>query len=94
MIQDTSRIAYYTEIKPTVQPREAYVLSAYTQKEHYTNSELSDFLSIPINTVTPRVNSLVKKGILREGGKRYCGITGRKAIAWELNNTPDKKLFF
>lgn len=47
-----------------------------------TNTEIADYIGWPINTVTPRVNELCKKGRLEEFERRKCKITGRLAIAW------------
>ncbi len=41
-------------------------------------------MSIPINSVTPRTNELVKMGLLIEDCKRECSISGRKAISWKV----------
>jgi Transglycosylase SLT domain len=60
------------------------VLSAFRRRERFTNLELARFLEWEINTVTPRVNELVKKGVLEEHCKRECEISGRTATCWQI----------
>lgn len=49
-----------------------------------TNQEIADFLGLPINTITPRCNELVKRGMVEEMGKKV-GFSGRWAIVWGLS---------
>ena len=86
MIQETSRIAYQNEILPALGEKQKLVYDVFMRGGSWTNSELSDFLHIPINTVTPRVFELRKMGLLCEHAKRRCKQTGRTAIAWKMNN--------
>lgn len=68
--------------------RQAQVVSVIELFGPMTNSELAQKLDWPINTVTPRTNELVKKGILAEYERRHCSVTGRMAIVWgKLKNT-------
>ena len=60
------------------------VLSAFRRRERFTNLELARFLEWEINTVIPRVNELVKKGVLEEHCKRQCEISGRTATCWQI----------
>jgi len=82
--QYTSLASYFGEVLDTLGSRQKKVLEAFTQKENFTNTEVADFLQMPINTITPRTNELVKKGLLREACVRECKITSRKAKAWEI----------
>jgi DNA-binding MarR family transcriptional regulator len=83
-VQDTSLIAYFGEVVQTLGQRQRVVLEAFTKKEDFTNAELAEFLQWPINTVTPRTNELVKKGLIVEDKRRICKVTGRTVIAWKL----------
>lgn len=47
-----------------------------------TNMEIARALRIEINRVTPRVLELRAKGLVVEGRKRECRITGNTAQAW------------
>lgn len=60
------------------------VLKAMATRNDFTNSELSEYLNWPINTVTPRIHELRKKDLVQFSEKRVCKITGRMVIAWKL----------
>lgn len=47
-----------------------------------TDKEISKILGLPINSITPRRNELVKIGLVSEWDKRACKITKRKSITW------------
>ena len=85
-MQPTSLEAY-EKVKKTLGKRQAEVLSAF-RGGNATNAELADYLRRPINTITPRTNELVKKGLVKEYSKRWCAVTGHKAIAWYVKQ-PD-----
>lgn len=82
MIQTTSHLAFL-EILPTLNNRHQSVLKAFGES-NFTNNELAHHLDWPINTITPRVNELVKRGLLEEFERRPCKITGRTAIVWSI----------
>ena len=82
-IRDTS-IAAYMAIKPTLGYRQEEVLTALKQLGSATNLEISRFLDIPINQITPRTNELVKMELVGEKQKRTCTISKRRCIAWEV----------
>lgn len=84
MIQETSKTAYWSEVKPTLGFRQQTVFSALSKYRNMTNSELSSYLSWPINTITPRIKELRNVGLVTEDEKRVCRITGRKVIAWTV----------
>lgn len=86
MVQETSKEAYYGEVKPTLTRRHKEVLSIFKRHDilAVTNNELARELGWPINTVTPRVFELREMKILIEAHKRPCTITKRKVIAWRL----------
>lgn len=82
MIQQTSLFAYHNEIKPSLSDRHDAVMNAFDTNDGFTNKELASFLGWEINRVTPRVNELVKMGLLEEKTRRPCKETGRSAIVW------------
>jgi hypothetical protein len=89
MIQETSVFAY-EEVLPNLAPKHRQVLEVMRRGYNYTNTELSRILRWPINSVTPRVNELRKKGLLKEWGKRGCKVTGRTCLAWQINPRQSK----
>ena len=54
----------------------------FEQLKSATNLEVSDLIKLPINSVTPRTNELVKMGVLIIMGRRKCSISGNTAIVW------------
>ena len=82
-VQDTSAQAYYA-ILGTLGPKQEAVYLAIKRLGDATNSEISQELGLRINRITPRTNELVKYGVVKEGERRTCRITGMKAIAWEI----------
>jgi ATP/maltotriose-dependent transcriptional regulator MalT len=82
MIQQTSLMAY-DEIRPSLQKREMEVLEVIKKaKIGITNNEISHYLSLPINCITGRTNGLVKKGKVKNGGKRFDFFTKKLCIIW------------
>lgn len=80
-IVDTSLLAY-TNIKADLGARQKAILDVITYLGTCTNSEISKFLGLPINVVTPRVYELREKGCVVLDTKRECKITGRLVMAW------------
>lgn len=83
MIQPTSRQAY-DSIRDSLGDRQKKVLSMLDMSQGLTNRELAHLLNWPINTVTPRVNELVRHGLVQEDCKRKCSLGGRMSIAWKV----------
>jgi hypothetical protein len=48
-----------------------------------TTEEISVRLNVPPVSVSPRMAPLVRKGNVRDSGKRGVNASGRKAILWE-----------
>lgn len=88
MVRETSREAYHN-IEATIGPRQRTVYMLLFQKGAMTNNEIAEALQWRINTITPRVNELVKMDLVREAGRRACNVTGFKAIAWEATPRQD-----
>lgn len=100
-MQETSLLAFWGEIYPSLSPRHKEVMQIFRYNiKDFTNRELLEELRLSdpsreINSVTPRVYELRGRGknnpftlwpILIKSRTRDCEITGRKAIAWQLNN--------
>lgn len=87
-IVDTSLLAY-ADIKVELGVRQKAVLDViqhiiYTKNTFPTNLEISHYMGIPINCITPRTNELYKLGRLFLNGKRLCKITGNLARTWRI----------
>ncbi len=83
MVRDTSIISY-RDIKSQLGARQKVVLDVIRYLGAPTNAEISDYLGLSINTITPRTNELVKKGLVCDTGKKKCPITRRIAYAWRV----------
>ena len=100
-MQNTSLLAFWSEILPSLSPRHKEVVEIFRENlKDFTNRELLEEFRLTdqsreINSVTPRVYELRGCGnnnpftlwpILIKSRTRECEITGRMAIAWQLNN--------
>ena len=80
---DTS-LDSFSSIKPTLGSRQKAVFDVLSYLDRATNSEIAKYMGLPINTITPRVNELRKKGLVRDAGKRICKVTGSQVHAWRI----------
>lgn len=96
-IQDTSLLAFWGEIEPTLQPRQKEIVQIFRENYtmDFTNKELANELGLDSCSITGRVWSLRGLGkdnpfalwpLLIKSRTRKCRITGRTSIAWQLNN--------
>jgi len=85
MIQQTSLIAF-TEIKQSLGVRqlEVYRFLSSHLDQYFSNTELSYALELPINRITPRIYELRRAGLVKSYGKRYCRITGKEVLVWQV----------
>ena len=72
----------YKGIKAELGKRQTVVLDVIKHLKNPTNVEISRYLGLPINTITPRTNELRKKGLVCDAGKKECSITGKIVYAW------------
>ena len=84
MITETSQLAYKNDAIPNLGSRQQKVLETLIVMGQATNLELATRLGSPINTITPRMNELVKLGKVEQVGKRNCSVSGRLAYVWGL----------
>lgn len=94
MIQQTSQLSLLDTIKEgKVNKRQQQVLDFFNyttysptinDKPYWNNREISYQLGLPINTITARVNELVKAGKLVEHKKMKDSVTNRLVIYWKL----------
>ena len=81
MLLDTSLDAW-NSVRQTLGVRQRAVLDVIKYLKDPTNSEISQYIGLPINCVTPRVNELRSKGLVGDGGKRICKVTGKEVHCW------------
>jgi len=84
MVQDTSRNAYHEYKRTKLKKSQSVVLDVIRYLGNPTNSEISKFIGLPINVITPRTNELVKLGKVVEGGKRSCKVTHKTVLTWRV----------
>ncbi len=83
MITETSMMAF-DMIQEDLGNRQFEVYKGFKKLEYANNTMLSKYLKLPINTVTPRTNELVKKGLIEFSHITTCPITRRKSKFWKL----------
>jgi DNA-binding MarR family transcriptional regulator len=87
MIQNTSIDAYRFDVLPRLGERQQRVLRALkSSSKPRCNQELADHLDQPINTITPRVNELVEKGLVKEAYRDIYTKTNRRVIFWTASD--------
>jgi len=83
MIRQTSVQAFMDLIRnKELGTRQKLVYGVFEKYGVMTNLQVSKILQIPINSITPRTNELVKKGLIEEKKRDICSISKRKAIYW------------
>lgn len=82
-VRETS-LQSWREVQFELGDRQLKVFQEIRDKKYITNAMLSRNIGLPINSITPRTNELVKKGLVREGYRDRCPVTGRVSIFWEV----------
>jgi predicted transcriptional regulator len=92
-MRDTSLEAY-DSIRRDLRPKENLVLGALIAlKGKATNKEIADYLGMPINCITGRMNSLVNElKVVKPGNKVTDPETQRKAQQWVFTSLQLKLL--
>lgn len=83
-VQETSKDAYHQEVVPKLGNKQKAVLEVLEKFEDMTNKEISDYTGNPINTVTPRILELRRKGVVVLSQIRLDKTTGMRAMAWKI----------
>lgn len=79
MIRDTSLQAYITEtVNGNINRNEKLIYELIKEyDEGISNYEISQKTGKPINSITGRTNSLIKKGLIEINGKKTNLVTGK-----------------
>lgn len=85
MIQQTSLESYF-KVKKELGERQLQVLNCLHDLKEATNLMIAETLSLPINTITPRVFELRQEGLVVESYRDVCPISKRKAIFWRVKH--------
>jgi DNA-binding MarR family transcriptional regulator len=81
--QITSYLAF-EEVLMTLGDRQKLVLSAIKKIQPCSNLEISKYLNLPINTVTPRCQELRKKGLVVFYKSAQCKYTNRTVNYYKI----------
>lgn len=75
-VKETSLNAYYNVALPRAKTQFDLILKVMEEGKLYTRRELHHLTGIETSTISARVNSLVKKGKIREVGNKRDPYTG------------------
>lgn len=83
--QRNTAVQSYHEIIDSLPDRRMRVYKALLELKTACNLDVAEFLKLPINRITPRMNELVKLEIVTEDHRGLCGSTGKRVIYWKVN---------
>lgn len=88
MVRDSSVDSYYKCIEEgIITGRQIEVLNLIRSSPMRTDREYADLLGVDDpNYVRPRRKELFDLGLVIDGGKRLCSVTGRTVYVWKWNN--------
>lgn len=85
MSVDTSLEAW-RNVQEGLSKRQTTVYHAIRKLGSVTNAEISKYLQIPINSVTPRTGELKDLGLIVRHERRECQVTKNNAYSWRVVN--------
>lgn len=80
-VQQTSLQAYL-DIVFNLSSRQKKVFQLIKRLQPCSNKQISEYSRLAINSVTPRVLELRRKGLVTNEGTRRCPITGKNEMLW------------
>ena len=83
MIQETSLEAYKV-LEPELGDRQRTIYNMLKTHPNISNLDISRIMSIPINSVTPRVKELRDKGLVVFSNYKTDRITNRRVMCWKI----------
>jgi predicted transcriptional regulator len=83
--QRNTAVQSYHDIVDSLPDRRMAVYNALLELKTACNLDVAEFLKLPINRITPRMNELVSLGVVTEDHRGICGTTGRRVIYWKGN---------
>lgn len=83
-MQTTSLSVYFDTVKPTIGLKQQTIFIALQMsKRPVCNQELSDYLKMPINSITPRILELRTLNKVELAFKAVYPVTGRMVCYWK-----------
>lgn len=89
-VASTSKLAFKKKQK-SLGREQLVVYNAVKKLQPATDLEVSDYLGVPISSISARRYELVKYGYVKEDGRRY-NRTGNSAKAWVAVNPSFEKI--
>ncbi|TKZ29040.1 MarR family transcriptional regulator [Brachyspira catarrhinii] len=94
MARTTSIDCYYSNIKNKLDNKQfKLIYDCLLEKGSATRGEIAHYLKMEKSTVSARVNSMLKHGILQEIGKRADKISGVTNYVVTINESGQGRLF-
>ena len=94
MARTTSIDCYYSDIKNKLDNKQfKLIYDCLFEKGSATREEIAHYLKMEKSTVSARVNSMLKYGILQEVGKRQDKISGVTNYVVTINESGQGRLF-
>ena len=84
MTQETS-INSFNQLRKELGHRQKEVLRAISILKEPSNLEISNFLGLPINVITPRTHELVGYGYVQAAGVKLSQ-TGKNVMTWKISS--------
>lgn len=84
-VRNTSVQAYHSI--EDLSHRQNEVFRALEIMQKASNLDISNYLKMPINSITPRMNELVQMGAVVESHRDIHPITGKRVIYWMIKPT-------
>jgi len=76
----TTSLLAFVEVLGNLGQRQLQVLKTIDEIEPCNNLMISNRLNLPINSITPRVHELKRKGLIKEEKIDVCPFTRRKTV--------------
>lgn len=93
-VRDTSIISL-EQLREELGDRQRLVLELIETHPHRTDRELARIAgAADPNVIRPRRSELYRKGLVRESGKRPCGVTGKLSTTWAAAEAGDQLELF
>jgi sugar-specific transcriptional regulator TrmB len=74
----------WAEVLENLGERQIVVYKALLELKSANNTMISNYLNLPINCITPRINELRKKGLVRKDRIDICPYTKKQTIFWRV----------
>lgn len=88
MTRQTSKAAYQAIMSNgTLSQRRRDVYDILYKYGPLSASEVCQHLSLPRDSISPRLSELQRLSIVKEFGTKSCGITGQTVTAWDVTGT-------